>query len=365
MTTTSTLPHWDMSVVFPSMESSEFQEGFARVVRDISDLAALFDNVSVATTGHLAVNDELVSNFERVLRRYNAVLEEHRTLNAYITCFVTTNTYDTLAQAKMSELQQAGVKLTQLGTRFAAWIGSLDVEALIERSSLAREHAFMLRKTSVRAAHLMSPAEEYLASELNVSGGLAWEKLRGDVTSQLSVMVELEGERREMPMSMARTLAFDANRETRRRAYEAELEGWQRAAVPLAAALNGIKGEVNVITRRRGWDSPLDASLLDNNIDRQALDAMMSAARESFPDFRRYLRAKARALDIEQLAWYDLFAPVGSYDKVWTFSEAEAFIVEQFGTYSPRLANFAARAFRERWIDAEPRKGKVDGAYCT
>jgi oligoendopeptidase F len=28
------------------------------------------------------------------------------------------------------------------------------------------------------------------------------------------------------------------------------------------------------------------------------------------------------------------------------------------------LSNFAARAFREQWIDAEPRTGKVDGAFC-
>jgi len=278
---------------------------------------------------------------------------------------VTTNTFDTLAQAKMSELQQSSVILSQLGTRFTAWIGSLDVEALIKRSGSAQTHAFMLRKAKLRAVHLMAPAEENLASELNLSGGTAWEKLHGDVTSQLTVSLELQGERKELPMSMVRNLAFDSDRETRRRAYEAELAGWQRVAVPLAAAMNSIKGEVNVIDRRRDWETPLEASLLDNNIDRQTLDAMMTAARESFPDFRRYLHAKAHALGLPRLAWYDLFAPVGSEDRVWTFDEAASFIIEQFGAYSPRLSDFAARAFRERWIDAEPRAGKVDGAYCT
>ena len=365
MSATQTLPHWDMTVVFPSMESQAFQEGFARIVQDIRDLERLFDRHAIAKQASVAINDETVSAFESVLQRYNAVLEESRTLNAYINCFVTTNTLDTLAQAKMSEFQQSNMILAQLSIRFAAWIGSLDVEALIERSSLAQSHAFMLRKSKVRASHLMPPAEENLASELNLSGGSAWEKLHDDITSQLVVALELDGERNELPMSMVRNLAFDTDRETRRRAYEAELEGWQSAGVPLAAAMNGIKGEVNVISRRRGWESPLEASLLDNNIDRQTLDAMMTAARESFPDFRRYLRAKARALGVGQLAWYDLFAPVGSVGQVWTFEEAEAFIVEHFGAYSSRLSNFAARAFRERWIDAEPRRGKVDGAYCT
>jgi len=166
-------------------------------------------------------------------------------------------------------------------------------------------------------------------------------------------------------MSMVRNLAFDADRDLRRRAYEAELEGWKRAALPLAAALNSIKGEVNVLTSYRGWDSPLEASLLDNNIDRQTLDSMLMAARESFPDFRRYLHAKARMLGLPRLAWYDLFAPVTTGEKTWEYEDGAAFIVAQLDTFSSSLSNFAARAFREHWIDAEPREGKQDGAYCT
>ena len=211
----------------------------------------------------------------------------------------------------------------------------------------------------------MSPEEEALSAELNVTGGTAWSRLHSNVASQLIVPVEIEGSVQQLPMSVVRNLAYDASRESRQRAYEAELAGWQRVAVPLAAALNSIKGEVNVLARRRGWQSPLDASLFGSSIDRQALDAMLAAARASFPDFRRYLLAKARALGLTQLAWYDLFAPIAANERVWNFDEASDFIVEQFGSYSQRLSDFAARAFREQWIDAEPRPGKSDGAYCT
>ena len=366
MSFVKTLPHWDMTVVYPSMDSPEFAEGFSSVVHDINDLAKLFDTHQIMKQASPpSLDDHTVQAFETVIQRYNAVLEAKRTLSAYITCFVTTNSHDTLAQARLSELQQSGVVLAQLSARFTAWIGSLDVETLIERSQVAREHAFMLRKAKVRAAHLMTPPEENLASELNLSGGTAWEKLHGDVTSQLTVSLEIAGQVQGLPMSMVRNLAFDADRDLRRRAYEAELEGWKRAALPLAAALNSIKGEVNVLTSNRGWDSPLEASLLDNNIDRQTLDSMLTAARESFPDFRRYLHAKARMLGLPRLAWYDLFAPVTTGEKTWEYEDGAAFIVEQFDTFSSSLSNFAARAFREHWIDAEPREGKQDGAYCT
>ncbi|MFI5272357.1 MAG: M3 family metallopeptidase, partial [Ktedonobacterales bacterium] len=327
------LPRWDMSVVYPSLESPEFAAGFAATVAAIDDLGRLFDALGIAKREPAPLDDATVRTYEDATNAYNDVLRRVMTLSAYIAAFVTTNTRDDLAQARQSELQQHAVRLAQLGTRYTAWIGALDVSELIERSPLAAEHAFALRQAKERAAHLMSPAEEALAAELGVTGGSAWAKLHGNVSSQLVVPVALVGETRELPMSAVRNLAFDRDREVRRQAYEAELAGWERVAVPLAAALNSIKGQGNTLARHRGWATPLDAAIFDANIDRQTLDAMMTAAFESFPDFRRYLKAKARALGIERLAWYDLFAPVGEAGRAWSFDEAARFVVAQFGTY--------------------------------
>lgn len=365
MSTTTSLPHWDMTPVYPVLDSPEFDQGFAHFIQQVADLIELFNSHGIQAQPAHELDESAIQSFETVTDRLNTVLEEATTLGAYLGCFVTTNTQDTLAQARYSEFQQQAAKLSLLGTRYAAWIGSLDVEALIARSQLARDHAYMLRKASVQARHLMSPAEEDLAAELELSSGAGWEKLHSDVTSQIIVPVEIRGEHLELPMSQVRNFADDPDREVRRAAYEAELVAWKKAAVPLAAAMNGIKGEVNTLARRRGWDSPLDASLFESNIDRETLEAMLTAARESFPDFRRYLRTKARALGLEKLAWYDIFAPVGKESQTWEFEQARAFIIEKFGSYSQRLSDFAARAFRENWIDAEPRAGKVDGAYCT
>jgi pepF/M3 family oligoendopeptidase len=361
----SPLPRWDMSVVYPSLESPEFAQDFERVAQNIADLSSLFDTHKIQKQEALGVDDASIQGFEAIVERYNAVLEHARTVIVYISCFVSTNSRDDIAQAKMSELQKHQVVLWQLGTRLTAWLGSLDVEALIERSVLAREHAFFLRQSKEQAQHLMSPAEEELASELNPSAGSAWSKLHSNLTSQLQVEVELPDGVKTLPMSAVRNLAYEADREVRRRAYEAELAGWKRAELPLAAALNGIKGEVQTVARRRNWESPLAASLFSNSIDRQTLEAMLGAARTSFPDFRRYMQAKARVLNLPRLTWYDMFAPLNADEREWSFDEAEEFIVQQFGTYSSRLSAFAARAFRERWIDAEPRPGKRDGAYCT
>jgi pepF/M3 family oligoendopeptidase len=365
MTTTSALPHWDVSTVFPSLDSTEFAAGFAEVVAKIDDLAALFDEVGVNRLDSAPpVDPMLVGAVERALEAMNAALESYRILSAYITAFVATDSRNETAQARRSESQRQSVRLAQLRVRFTAWAGSFDVEQVIAASEIARAHTFTLREARTLATHLMSPAEEALAAELNTTGGAAWGRLHSTLTSQITVPITLESEPHELTMSMVRNLAFHHDRATRRMGYEAELAAWERNAAPLAAALNSIKGQVNALCARRGWASALDAALLSTRIDRQTLDAMMTAARESFPDWRRYLRAKARVLGLERLAWYDLFAPVGGSGRPWTFAEGRAFIVERFGSYSPALQAFASRAFTGNWIDAEPRLGKEDGAFC-
>jgi pepF/M3 family oligoendopeptidase len=148
-------------------------------------------------------------------------------------------------------------------------------------------------------------------------------------------------------------------------AYVAELDLIDRHAVAFAAAMNGVKGEVATLSDRRRWGSPLDEALFQNGITPAALDALQGAIREAFPDLRRYLRAKARFLGRERLAWFDLLAPVEVGEpRTFTFAQASAFIIEHFARFSPALAALARRAFDERWIDVLPRNGKRNGAFC-
>lgn len=365
-TQTDTLPRWDVSTVFSSLDSPAFSAATTAHAKSINDLSSLFDQMQIGHAEQIDVDIDLVERYETVMRTLGDVLEETITIRGYIYSFVSTDSRDDLAAASMSDLQNRMVTFSVLTTRLDHWIGAMDVDALLAQSALAREHEFQLRQAKVRAAHLMSPIEEELAASLTISGGSAWAKLHGTLSSQLTVEFQEQenGPIETLPMSAVRNLAYHKDRDVRRRAYEAELDAWQKNGVSFAAAMNGVKGEVSTVAERRGWSSALDAALFNHGIDQQTLDAMLEAATESFPDFRRYMNAKAKMLGQEKLAWYDLFAPVVEGGKEWSYDEATSFILTQFGSYSPRMKELAQRAFDEDWIDAGPRPGKRDGAFC-
>lgn len=359
--TTTSLPHWDMTTIYPGLDSPEFTAAVEEVRARLAGLEVTVQNL----TPGAAIDDATVATYDDLTTRLNDFLELGTTVRAFVAGFTSVDSRDNAANARESELRILFSRVAMVSSRITAWLGSLDVDALIARSHVAKEHAYALRQAKIRAEHLMDQPLEDLASQLAISGGHAWGKLQDDISSQIMVEVEREpGKPERLAMTEVRNLANNPDREVRRRGHEAEVAAWREWSTPLAAALNGVKGQHLTLAQRRGWSEVLDESLFQNHIDRETLDAMMGAAREAFPDLRRYFAAKARALGVDKLAWYDLFAPVGESKREWAWDDGIAFVNEQFGAFSDRMRGLSERAFDERWIDAEPRPGKVGGAFC-
>jgi pepF/M3 family oligoendopeptidase len=256
--------------------------------------------------------------------------------------------------------------LDKLLIRFRSWLGRLGpkLDQVIQKNEAARAHAFMLKESALQSRYQMGDEQEALASELSLSGGNAFEKLQGTVTSQLTVDFELDGKTQKMPMPALINLRSHPDEATRRRAYEAENQAWESVKETLAACLNGVKGEANTLNKRRGRKDAVHSALDAARIDRKTLTAMLESMQASFPLFRRYFKAKAKKLGKEQLAWWDIFAPLGKSDRTYPFDEARNLVLRNFGRFSPDLEAFAQRAFDQRWIDAEQREGKRGGAFC-
>lgn len=358
------LPCWDLSPLFPDLESEELADALSNLFQSITTLASLYDELGVHGAAAPPIDDGFIEKFERAVNGINDVEQSFSSISAYLYGQVSTDSRNDTAQARLSELMIRRVALSTLQTRLTDWIGALPLDEILSRSALAANHGHPLRWRHEYAQHLMSEEAEALAAELSPSSATAWNKLHGDLTSQITATIDLGGAMRTMPMSELRNLAMDPRREIRQHAWEVELSAWEANALPLAAAINGVKGQTIVLGGRRNWADPLDEALFLNAIDRQVLDAMIGEARAAFPDFRRYLRLKAKALGVPRLAWYDLFAPVGRAERAWRWDEATSFIEASFATFSERMASLARRSVAENWIDAGPRPGKIGGAYC-
>ena len=357
-------PHWRTDDLYPGLDSPQYAAAIGDIAAQVTALGDLFDRLEIRRDGQ---TQNVTAVFEEATQALNALLHQLTPVRAYAHAFVTTDSRNDLAQARASELSTLTQPLGDLSTRYSAWLGGVDTEALRAHSELAQAHSYTLERAQHAARHQMSPAEESLASELSSSSNDGWSRLHSNLCSLLMAEVSgADGTKQTLPVTAIRNLASDPSGAVRAEAYAAELRLWQQAEVPLAAAMNGVKGRVNVLNARRGYQGAMEATLVGNSIDRATLAAMQRAVVASFPDFRRYFAAKARLLGHEsgKLPWSDLFAPVGEAGREWTYPEAKRFVEQSFRDYSERLGDFAARAFREDWLDVPARAGKRGGAFC-
>ncbi len=358
-------PRWDLTNVYPDLNSDEFNADF-QALHDLLDKYDTYFDRNLSEIDAQTPVAVLAPQVAELIDRLNAILLLSNTLRYYIYAHVTTDSKDELAQKRYSAYEQLRARVETGHQKFKRVIGKLVsvLPQVIAFNETNEEHAFVLQEAARQSAYLMSPAEEELASELSLSGARAWSKLQGTVTSQMEVEFELDGELQALSMPALINLRSHPQAEVRERAYYTELEAWEGVQEPLAAAMNGVKGSVSALDRRRGRRDALHSALDTGRIDRETLVVMLESMQASLPKFRQYFQAKAARFGREKLPWWDLFAPTGKTGDRYSYTEARAFILQHFEQFSSELAGLAGQAFDNGWIDAEQRVGKRGGAFC-
>ena len=343
---------WDLSVLYTGFDDPELATDMAMLDRLIENYIDFANNL-----------DKLGDTF--LLSRYIDFETQLTTLAEKLILFAnlrySANTADSEAASMVGVLMG---KLSATAAASAAINKAIakveNIEEIIEQNDVLKEHSYKLLTIVKNSKHLLSDAEESLFAEMNISGASAWSDLQSSLTSSLKV--DYNGE--EITLSSVRNLAYDPDPSVRKAAYEAELKAYPKVETAVAFALNYIKLQVINEAARRGYASPLAKALDNSAMQQSTLDALLTAMQEYLPAFRKYLKAKAKALGHEGgLPWYDLFAPMGKSDKKYTTEDARDYLLSIFAKFDTELHDMVKEAFDNAWIDFFPREGKVGGAF--
>ncbi|HET8752544.1 MAG TPA: M3 family oligoendopeptidase [Gaiellaceae bacterium] len=295
--------------------------------------------------------DELTQDIARV--HFYATAREHTEATN-----PETNDLATLARDRAAELESALLFVD------LEWLALDDAEAnaLLEAAEL-EPYMHRLRVAREEKPYVLSEAEEQALNARRPALS-AWESLHGRELATLTV--DFDGGDGPEPHTIDRLLSYIHNpdRELRLAALDALYEALDGVADVQAACYDALVGDRLSLDRLRGIPDPMWPTNQRNELDGDVVEAMLRAVEEHHTLGRRWFVRKAQVLGLDRLQLADQYAPVGADRRVeWT--EAVAMVEDSLRDFEPRLGEIFRTCLDRGHIDAEPRPGKVGGAYCN
>jgi len=269
-----------------------------------------------------------------------------------------TNDLATLARDRAADLESM-LLFVEL-----EWLALDDVEAgaLLQAAEL-EPYVHRLRVAREEKPYILSEGEEQALNARRPAIS-AWESLHGRELATLTV--EFDGGDGPEPHTIDRLLSYvhHHDRELRLAALDVLYEMLESVADVQAACYDAIVGDRLSLDRLRGIPDTMWPTNQRNELDGAVVEAMMAAVEAHYALGRRWFVRKAEVLGLDRLQLADQYAPVGSDRRVeWT--EAVGMVEDSLSDFEPRLGEIFRTCLERGHVDAEPRPGKVGGAYCN
>ena len=351
---------WDLSALFTSMEDPKIEA----IWKQSHERADAFGAKYRGKINQPDLNSDLLNQALTDLEvlttdvakpmAYSNLLFAGDASNAAIGAFM---------QSQMEKATELQVKLMFFELELQAAPSDV-INALADDAKLAnyRHHIQVARTYS---PYRLSEKEEVLMEELANTGSRAFNRLFDEVTSNYVFKFTLGGKTEDKSQQEVLAMLRDEDRATRQAAGDSLTAGLKDQERVLVFIFNTLMQDKSIEDRMRGFQFAEQSRHMANELDRETVDLVVKLCREFYPMVARYYRVKQQILGLSELTHVDRYAPLFSAEGKVSWEQAQEIVLGAFGEFSTEIRDRAAEFFDKNWIDAEPRKGKTGGAFCS
>ena len=306
--------------------------------------------------------DDLTKVLEKDLQRAIILSEEiskqMRELESFIACKIAENTENKEAIRMENTLVALDSTYSLLNQQIDAKLKRLSDK---DFKNLTTDTTFFaLSERREKAKNKLDPKNEEIISKLSIDGYHGWFQMFQTMIGKM----EFSFQGKKISFGMIENKMNDPDRAIRKEAFASIQKEFFKYQDHFATILNHLGGYRLQMNSFRN-ESILDEPLKENRLELASLNAMWSAKESKNEILCSYLDKKASLLKLDKLAWYDVEAPIGNTETKMNYQEGGEFIVKHFSKYSKIFGEFAKSALENNWVEAEDRKNKQPGGFCT
>lgn len=354
------LPEWNLADLYSAIDSPEVAADFVK--GDAECIA--FEETYKGKLAGIAGAPDAGEKLAIAVRRFEGIEDLLGRLISYAGLVYTGDTTDPKRAKFYGDVQERITTASSHLLFFTLELNRID-DALIEKA--LRTPAFGHYRPWIEDVRKERPYQlddklEQLFHEKSVTGRGAWNRLFDETIAAMRFPIDGE----ELPLEPALNVLTDPSEEKRHRAAEAISETLRTDLRTFTLITNVLAKDKEISDRWRGFKDIADDRHLSNRVEREIVEALVSAVRASFPRLsHRYYALKAKWFGKDKLDYWDRNAPLPKFEtRTIGWNEARDTVLSAYGAFSPKMASVAKRFFDDRWIDAPARPGKAPGAFA-
>src|SRR5215212_8017443 len=294
------LPEWNLSDLYPAMDSPAFAESLARAEAECKALAEAYRG----KLDELAQADDAPARLGEAVQRYEAIEDLLGRLMSYAGLIYSGDTTDPKRMKFYGDTQDRLTAASSELLFFTLELNRIDdavLDTAMSEPPLAHYKPWLedIRKDK---PYQLEDKIEQLFHEKSVTGRAAWNRLFDETIASLRFAVRGE----ELTLEPTLNKLQDADGTLRRDAAEALAKVFRANLRTFTLIMNTLSKDKEISDRWRGFEDVADSRHLANRVEREVVEALVAAVREAYPRLsHRYYRLKARWFGKDRLEHWD------------------------------------------------------------
>ena len=347
---------WDLSQLYKSDADWE---------KDLAKISELTEKVC-SFKGKLSENSETLLASLKALEELDRTIEQ---VYQYASLQHSADEGDSAAQEKHGRVMMAVTDSESRISFYTPELMAIEDEKLnqwIEQPQFADFKIFVKKSVHMKP-YILSEKEERILALQNESAQTAYNTFSLLTNVDLNFgTVKINGTEKALTQTTWSQFMDNPDREIRREAYQKFYATYEAHQNTLATLYAGSVNNDVFSARARGYNSSLEAALYSNKVPVSVYKNLVETVRKNLEPLHKYYSIRKRALKVDHLKHYDVYAPlVADVDTHTTYEESVEICRNAMAILGKEYTDTLCGGLLNGWCDRYENKGKRSGAFSS
>lgn len=349
---------WHLEDVYPSDKA--FEDALAEAGAYPEKIEAFHGKIAESAEellAYLRLDDEITEKVRDLLHYANRKSDEDTRVSLY-------SGYCERTEALLTAINSAAAfAVPEILT-----ISDEKMEQFMREQPGLKLYELSLSRILKRRRHILSPAEERIIAmtgEMSNTPSTVFSML-DNADIKFPDAVDSEGKAHQITHGSYIPLMQSEDRELRRSAFTNLYNTYKSYENTYTAILSGHLKTLAFNANVRRYENTLEAALDSTEVPQSVYHSLIDAVHANMDKMYRYVKLRKKLLGVDELHYYDLYAPmVSSVDMKITYEQAKKLTLEAVKPLGDEYARIMSEGFKSGWVDVYENEGKCSGAYSA